>query len=546
MKIVHITHHYIDGWGYQDNILPEYQCRHGAEVTVVSDNNHLRYTQNPDMAAAILAKGAEYVINGVKIRKIKCYFNTPNTSLVCRGLYRILQEKQPDMIFHHGIDSSSLMVAAWYKKKHKGTWLFVDSHADTINETHNKIWDLCYNKVLLSVVVKLLGNIVDRYFGVTPLRCEYLHQKFGVPTDRIGFLPIGCDTYHVDTLCFKREELRVKYRIPQDAFVVVSGGKMDASKGTIELIKAIMELYREIPRLHLILFGKYDVEVAEAIKDNPCITNYGWCDRDKTLSLLALADVACWPRLHTTLIEDAVACEIPLIVKSSGNVRHFQKENNGIFLQTEDYQELLSAIRKIYQEYQYYKGVSSLVRDKFSYDAITATLKEIMKNSILFILHMPPPIHGAAMVGKYIHDSELINSEFDCHYINLATASRLEDIGKLNIKKVFLFCRLLRQIRKSVKDIQPRLVYITPNAKGGPFYKDYVVVMMLKKMGCKIVAHYHNKGVASRQDKWLDNLLYRWFYKDIKVILLGEVLYQDVKKYVKREDVYICSNGIPE
>ena len=54
-----------------------------------------------------------------------------------------------------------------------------------------------------------------------------------------------------------------------------------------------------------------------------------------------------------------------------------------------------------------------------------------MKNSILFVLHLPPPVHGAAMVGKYIKDSKLINSEFGCHYINLTIASSLEDIGKV-------------------------------------------------------------------------------------------------------------------
>lgn len=29
------------------------------------------------------------------------------------------------------------------------------------------------------------------------------------------------------------------------------------------------------------------------------------------------------------------------------------------------------------------------------------------KFRILFILHLPPPIHGAAMMGKYIHDSDI-------------------------------------------------------------------------------------------------------------------------------------------
>ena len=49
----------------------------------------------------------------------------------------------------------------------------------------------------------------------------------------------------------------------------------------------------------------------------------------------------------------------------------------------------------------------------------------VMKQKILFIMHMPPPVHGAAMVGQYIHDSKLINDKFDSHYINLTTAKIL-------------------------------------------------------------------------------------------------------------------------
>ena len=149
------------------------------------------------------------------------------------------------------------------------------------------------------------------------------------------------------------------------------------------------------------------------------------------------------------------------------------------------------------------------------------------------------------MVGKYIKHSELINSEFDCHYINLAIASSLEDIGKVGFKKLWHFFRLLSFIRKEVKQLKPDLVYITPNAKGGAFYKEWVIVMMLKMMGCQIVAHYHNKGVSCRQDKWMDNWMYRRFFNNIKVILLAESLYPDMQKYVRREDVYICPNGIP-
>ena len=168
-----------------------------------------------------------------------------------------------------------------------------------------------------------------------------------------------------------------------------------------------------------------------------------------------------------------------------------------------------------------------------------------MKPKILFIMHMPPPVHGAAMVGQYIHDSEMINGEFESHYINLTTAKNLQDIGKVGMRKLFDFFKLLRKIRHEVKVVKPQLVYVTPNACGGAFYKDFVVVQMLKRLGCQVVVHYHNKGVVTRQDRRLDNALYRRFFKDIKVILLSECLYDDVKKYVKRDDVFVCGNGIP-
>jgi glycosyltransferase family 4 len=168
-----------------------------------------------------------------------------------------------------------------------------------------------------------------------------------------------------------------------------------------------------------------------------------------------------------------------------------------------------------------------------------------MKPRILFILHLPPPIHGAAMMGKYIQESELINSSFDCFCINLATAGSLSDIGHVSLEKLLKYLLLLRYISHVVKEICPELVYITPNAGGKAFFKDFIVVQMLKSMGCKIIAHYHNKGVSAYQSKWIYNFLYKRFFSNLKVILLAENLYKDIAKYVKREDVYICPNGIP-
>ena len=165
---------------------------------------------------------------------------------------------------------------------------------------------------------------------------------------------------------------------------------------------------------------------------------------------------------------------------------------------------------------------------------------------VLFILHLPPPVHGAAMMGKYIKDSKIINECIDARYINLTLARDLNDIGKSSIRKFRDFIMLLVHIREEIKRFKPELCYVTPNAKGGAFYKDFVVVEMLKAMGQKVVVHYHNKGVATRQDKTFDNILYKIFFKKLKVILLAEQLYPDIKKYVARKNVYFCPNGIPK
>ena len=158
---------------------------------------------------------------------------------------------------------------------------------------------------------------------------------------------------------------------------------------------------------------------------------------------------------------------------------------------------------------------------------------------------MPPPVHGASMVGKYIHDSQVINQIFDCHYFNITLAKNLQDIGKGGLRKLIDFIKQIIALRKVIKSEIPDLCYVTPNAKGGAFYKDFLIVMMLKAMGKKVIIHYHNKGVSTRHNKFVDNFLYRLFFKNLKVILLADTLYDDIRKYVNKKDVYICPNGIP-
>lgn len=170
----------------------------------------------------------------------------------------------------------------------------------------------------------------------------------------------------------------------------------------------------------------------------------------------------------------------------------------------------------------------------------------VHKNKILFILHFPPPVHGAAMVGQYIRESEIINKEFECRYINLGISKSVDEIGKNGLKKWLRYFLILFKTFTTIIRFKPKLVYLTLTSKGSGFYKDAIVALIAKGLGKKVVYHFHNKGVSSRQEKAFDNWLYKRVFKNSNVILLSEHLYPDIKKYVIKEHVQFCPNGIPD
>jgi glycosyltransferase involved in cell wall biosynthesis len=161
-------------------------------------------------------------------------------------------------------------------------------------------------------------------------------------------------------------------------------------------------------------------------------------------------------------------------------------------------------------------------------------------------MHLPPPIHGAAMVGQYIQESERIHQNYVCRYLNLSTSLTISDIGKSGAKKIFRYFSILVRSISTVILFKPDVVYITLTAKGSGFYKDAFLAIILKRLSKKVVYHFHNKGIESRQEYNFDDWLYKKVFKDSEIILLSKYLYPDIQKYVTEEHIHYCPNGIPD
>ena len=133
---------------------------------------------------------------------------------------------------------------------------------------------------------------------------------------------------------------------------------------------------------------------------------------------------------------------------------------------------------------------------------------------ILFILHYPPPVHGAAVVGKYIMSSKDINSTFESEYINLSTSHTIDEIGKGGFLKWRRYAEILsKTVTKCFKQ-KPDLVYMTLSTTAPGLYKDALVVFITKLLGFRIVFHLHNKGVKKNSEKFIERHLYPWIFNN--------------------------------
>ena len=228
-----------------------------------------------------------------------------------------------------------------YCKKNK-CLLFADNHADKLNISKNKYWVWFYHKLLLRFTVKIINPSVKKYYGVSVGRCLFLKDFYKINSEKIELLPIGADT-KLSLNISSQYELRKKYELSETANIVVSGGKMGKHKGTDKLIKTIADInLKSDLNIQLVLFGKFeDLQTKEIAEHYNFIRLYGWCNRVKTLELLKLADIACWPVHHTTLIEDAISVDTPLILRQTETTEHLISKNG--YWENDNLNEILSS-----------------------------------------------------------------------------------------------------------------------------------------------------------------------------------------------------------
>lgn len=377
MKIVHlcVSCFFIDGYSYQENILPKYHVKMGHDVTVVAS----LVSFGADGKPCLLREEGTYYDkdNGYKVIRLD-YKRGMLDRLYRRlriysRLRAVLEQERPDIIFTHGVSFGSYRAVTGYMDDHPGTRLFGDSHADYVNSATNFLSKHVLHGIIWRHAARRLDRYMIRCFGVTPLRCDFLVEMYGLPRRKVDFLPMGVDDEAIpENRAEVRAAIREELSIPQDGFVIFTGGKIDERKNIHRLLDAVGSTGDG--RIHVIICGTVTPEMRDVIESKVShnVHLLGWCNAERVMACMVASDMACFPGTHSTLWEQAVGVGLPAVFKRWAGMTHVDNGGNCIFTSGDDTAELADTIKSLVftSRYDSMLGKAVAASSNFRYSVI--------------------------------------------------------------------------------------------------------------------------------------------------------------------------------
>lgn len=379
LRILHLclACFYIDGYSYQENLLPKYHKKAGHEVKIIA--SLVTFDQLGQLT--LLPNSRRYWNeDGIEVVRLNYWpSRTASRLRMYRGLVKAIDEFRPDVIFAHGPQFLDGWRVARYVRKRPRIRLYVDNHADDTNSGQTWLSRTVLHKGIWRSVAQVLSNSAEFMFGVLPARVEYLKTMYKVPEEKVAFLPMGIDD---DLLTMVTPAAVAGFRqyhgVDPGDLLIVTGGKIDASKrGTLNLMRAVRNL--ESGKVRLIVFGTVIPELTrefEELTDDSRITFVGWLNNPDSTLCFGAADLVVFPGRHSVYWEQVCAIGVPMMITRRNAMTHIDLGGNCAYVETDNEDDVRAAIERFITSPDLLDSMltaaQSSTRSKFSYRTIAA------------------------------------------------------------------------------------------------------------------------------------------------------------------------------
>jgi len=198
---------------------------------------------------------------------------------------------------------------------------------------------------------------------------------------------------------FREQNVRIRYGIRKDEFVIVYSGRIVASKGVHLLIHALKIVLKKYENVKLLVLGaaekehsadfEYEKEIhREAAKIPGKVSFLGWRLNQEIPEVLACADLCVLMSqadegIPLTLLE-GMACGLPIIATSRGGIPEIVIHGeNGFLLENAAGEiELANAIISLIENPEYLKAMSafsvSRAKELFTYERVAQDFSRVL------------------------------------------------------------------------------------------------------------------------------------------------------------------------
>ncbi len=331
MKIVHVCLEapYIDGWVYQENALPRHHAEMGHEVTVVGSRDRLPgYLRGK---VDYRDRVEPYWDGPVQVVRIKSSLSLLTHLNHYRSLGPLLERLQPDLVFHHGGQSLSLLDSKRYVDSHEHARLFVDFHSEIYNSARG--WgsrNLLHRQVWRRLIQHCLPSI-SRIYCISQSTRSFCEQLYNLPAARMELLYLGVEPLR--TSAEERERIRREVRddlgLASGDFLLITGGKLNPDKQIPLLLRALERLGRGT--VQLLVFGAADASHQAALevllKAAPRVHYVGWRDAEAINRYFIASDLAVFPGGQSVLWQQSIATGLPGLYRKWAGHEHLDRGN---------------------------------------------------------------------------------------------------------------------------------------------------------------------------------------------------------------------------
>lgn len=336
MKILHVmlSCFYIDGYNYQENVLPRMNKEDGHSVRIIAstetyiDNQNLGYVAprtyaNEDGIDVTRLPYRRGLPHGV-MKKLRAY----------PGVLPHIEAFAPDVILFHGVPAYELLTVARYKKNHSSVKLYVDSHEDHHNSGTNALSKWVLHRGFYKSVIARALPFIDKILYISEETKDFLSENYGIPDGMMEFYPLGGVIADEPEVERRRQVRRRELGVGTGEILFLHSGKLDPIKRTEALLEAFTAV--DDARFRLVLIGTLGDEIRDKleplIQADPRITFLGWKTSGELQEYLCACDLYVQPGGQSATMQNAMCASAPVMIFPHKSHRPYL-DGNGFFVE---------------------------------------------------------------------------------------------------------------------------------------------------------------------------------------------------------------------